>query len=208
VRRRLTLAENYLDLGSPERARPLIEAARELAEESGLHEVQAWLLALLVRCDLMEGHPERVPPRLEPLLAVKLADHNDHDRAAWLLGKALLELGEPHRALEAVRSRAALPAFRVRLLAVEVAAKEALSETLEGSLQSATELLADPGVATLESLELYRMLIRALQAAGQSEKAQGFARDSSQRLAHMVASLDGKPDLQQSFRKLYRDLLG
>ena len=58
VRRRLTLAENYLDLGSPEEARPLIEAARMLAEESGLHEVEAWSLALLARCDLMEGHSE------------------------------------------------------------------------------------------------------------------------------------------------------
>lgn len=208
VRRRLTLAENHLDLGSPERARPLIEAARELAEAGGLHEVQAWLLALLARCDLMEGHPEQVPSRLEPLLAANLADHNDHDRAAWLLGEAWLRLGEPRRALEAVRGRPALPAFRVRLLAVEIAAKEALGEGLEKDLQTAAEVLADSGVATLESFELCRILIRALQAAGQPEKARRLSQDSSRRLTQMVATLDGRPDLQQNFHKLYRDLLG
>lgn len=206
IRRRLTLAENYLDLGSPALAQPLLEAARKQAEESGLYEVEAWLLALLARCELMEGHPEAVLPRLSPLLGAELTDHNDRARAAWLLGTAWLRLGEPEKALRAVDDLEALPAFRVRLLAVALEARLSLGSP--GDLEAARGLLADPGVALLESFDLRRALVRALYATGQPEAARRLAQESSQRLSRIAATLAEYPELQASFLSLYQDLLG
>jgi tetratricopeptide (TPR) repeat protein len=206
VWRRLTLAENYLDLGSPALARPLLEAAGKLAEESGLGEVEAWRLALLARCELMEGHPEAVPPMLAPLLEAELADHNDRARAAWLLGAAWLRQGEPEKALQVTAGLEALPAFQVRLMAVALEARLFLGQP--GDLEAAQGLLEDPGVALLESFDLRRVLLRALRAAGQSEAATRLARDSARRLAQIAATLRADPELQHSFLSLYQDLLG
>ncbi|MER3480197.1 MAG: hypothetical protein C4327_06830 [Meiothermus sp.] len=111
-------------------------------------------------------------------------------------------------ALEAVLRREALPAFRVRLLAVEIAAREALGEALEGIWQTSALLLANPGVAALESLGLCGVLIRVLQATGEPEKARQLLQDSRQQLDCMAATLAQKPSLQRSFSNLCRDLLG
>lgn len=203
ARRRLALAEYYLDLGNPEAARPLLEQARIQIEAANQGELMPWLEAQLARCVLLEGRADAAQRRLEPWMNRKLADHNDQNRIAWLLGWAWLRLGRPELALSAVAKRDALPAFGVRLLAVELEARLALGQPLHESLSRAAHLLADPGVARVEALDLYRVLIQAYQHTQQTEKASETAQLLQAELERLRQSLEGYPELQEGLERWY-----
>lgn len=203
IRRELSLAENYLDLGSVGSARPLLQRAVQQVEAIGLGELRPWLEAQQARCELMEGRPTAALARLEPWLNAGLADHNDRDRIAWLVGQAWLALNQPQQALEAVAQRAALPAFRVRLLAVQLEARRVLGQPLQNDLAEAAELLDDPGVARVEVLNLYRVLIHAYQQTQQTEKASETAQLLQAELGRLLESLEGYPELKEGFEQWY-----
>ncbi|WP_018466649.1 ATP-binding protein [Calidithermus timidus] len=203
IRRQIALAENYLDLGSPA-ALPLIEQARSEIDSAGLGELELWLEAQFARYELMQNHPEKALARLTPLLEVTAADHNDHDRILWLMGRSWLMLGQPRKALEAIAHQAALPAFQVRLLAVQLQARLALGEPVKQDIQTAVQLLRTPGVAMLESLELHLAVVRAYQQLRQEEKARQARQLLQTRVKQMAESLEGYPELKEGFERGYR----
>jgi tetratricopeptide (TPR) repeat protein len=207
IRRQITLAENYLDLGSVESARPLLQQAVQQVEASGLGELRPWLEAQQARCELMEGFPTAALARLEPWLNAGLADHNDQDRIAWLVGQARLALNQPQQALEAVAQRAALPAFRVRLLAVQLEARRVSGQPLQDDLAEAAELLEEPDVALLESLELRQAAIRALRQTGQAEQVRQAEQVLQAQLGRIAAGLEGYPGLKEAFTQLGAEFL-
>lgn len=209
IRRRLTLAENHLDLGDPAEARVLLLVAQELSGPDGLGELHAWHEALLARSDLAEGAPSAALARLADLLHSGLPiDQDDRARAAWVMGLAELVLGRPQQALRhsAAADLPLDPLLRGWWLSVRLATGPLPDLPDLDDVASAEELLASRQLLPLESLGLERALVSHLAATDQLDRAQAHLQAAQNRLHQLAASLNDFPALQHSFLDLNRDL--
>ena len=209
IRRRLTLAENYLDLGDPAGAHVLLLAAQELSGPDGLGELHAWQVALLARFDLAKGAPGAALTRLEDLIKSGLPiGFDDRARAAWVMGLAELALGTPQQALghSAAADLPLDPLLRGWWLSVRLLAGVTPNTPELDTVFSAEGLLASGQLLPLESLGLERALASHLAAIGQLNRAQAHLRAARGRVRLLAASLQDLPALQGSFLDLNRDL--
>ncbi len=206
VRRRITLAEQHLDLGDPSGARPLLEAARHLAAPKGLGEIQAWLETLCARCDLLSGAPAAALPRLNALLGAENIDAEDRVRITWMLGQTQLALGAPQAALlhMAELDLPVNPLLRSWALSLRLEARTHLHLSSAEDLVTAGEFLASNQVLPLESLGLYAAVVHALQAVGEEKRALSYYHNVQMRVQNLAASLKEFPQLQQSLLSRYQ----
>lgn len=202
VRRRLTLAESYLDLSNPEGAWSLLEEARRRSEPLGLGEVHAWHENLLARCELARGQPQRALKRLQSLLGSELPlDLEDRARTDWLVGLAYLAQGRPQQALDQVKALELPrePLLRGWLLSIRLEARTRLGQEAHQDTAEAEILLASGQLYPLESLSLKRALMRTLTTLAETERALVHARALQKCIRHLADSLGDFAALQNSF---------
>lgn len=208
IRRRITLAENHLDLGDLGGTLTLLQDARSLGEENGLGELAAWHETLLARCDLALGDPQAALTRLESLLRAGTAvDPDDLARTVWVSGLARLALGLPRA--ETSEDGPVLwpldPLLHGWALSVRLGTTGGQVGPDSRDITNAENLLASGQMLPVEALGLERALITSLLAAGDSERAGNHLRAASRLVLRLAGSLDAFPELQATFLKAYRD---
>ncbi|HEU4742359.1 MAG TPA: BTAD domain-containing putative transcriptional regulator [Meiothermus sp.] len=205
VWRRITLADLWLDLGSPERAGLLLSEARELLTPAKLHALSLWLEAVWARyCWLARGEAD--PARLEEQLSMGGASSADQARARWVLGSLRLARGDALGALEAVAELERSAAMRPRALALSLRAEVRLGQPTPQSLEQAVALLDAGKLPALERLELEQSLLEARLALGELEEARRLREKARRHLRELAQSLKTSPDLERNFLDLYPDL--
>lgn len=205
VWRRITLADLWLDLGSPERAGPLLSEARELLAPAKLHALSLWLEAVWARyCWLARGEAD--PTQLEEQLSAGGASSADQARARWVLGFLRLARGDALGALEAVAELERSAAMRPRALALSLRAEVRLGQPTPQRIEQAAALLEAGKLPALERLELEQALLEVHLACGELEEARRLREKARRHLEALARSLETSPDLERNFLHLYPDL--
>lgn len=199
LRRRIGLAENWLDLGNMEGARALLSEAQSLMEQTGLGETRPWLEGNLARYELLLGQPGAALERIERLNPDLFSDPHDLARVNWVKGLALLALDQPKQALEhALKPLPPNPNFQARALALRLLAQSQLGQKPDTALARALLAAAHP----LEGLELRLALIR-VHPAKPSKPRRELKQQTQQLLNDLAQSLNNYPELKQQFLRRY-----
>ncbi len=202
------LADVQIELGDLDGARASLETARQVIEAGGMTRLVDDLELISARLELSANQPQRVldwANHLESEARVARADAT----VAWVRGAALMAMGDPHAALEAVNAHNDdTDAERwSQIIALRLEATARLGGA-PGALAGEAEALLESGrVPPLEALELRRALAHALEADHRAERALEVRRIARASLLEMAATLEDQPELEASFLEKNRDLL-
>lgn len=205
---RLGLAHTYLELGEHERALESAERARETVETFVLDGQRVVAETHVAHAELHLKSPESAVARLERALSSGAPPSMDPDHTFSVLALGKLLSGDAEAALAVLARHEFRPIHRSRALAVELDALGRLGRNAERELASALALLEDPRLTPVESLELFRAVLRA-QARRNEARDERATRARAWRNVEKVAlSLGDRPELRAAFLERNQDLFG
>jgi DNA-binding SARP family transcriptional activator len=202
------LADVQIELGDLDGARANLETARQVIEAGGLTRLVDDLELISARLELSANQPEHVLDWVHRLESEARESRGDAS-VSWVKGAALLAMGQPHAAFEAVSAQVDdTDAERwSQIIALRLEATARLGGDL-GALSGEAEVLLESGrVPPLEALELRRALAHAFEADHQAERALEVRQIARASLLEMSATLEGQPALEASFLEKNGDLL-
>ena len=200
--RRLTLADLYLDLGSSQKALPILQETAAIIERTGVRNEADW-------CQVLLGKQQRLAGQLNAsLVTLKMPEPNNPlDRVIWLteLAQSRLASRDFTGVLQLLEGEDAPPNTLSQLLGMRLQALAALKKPLSEELSQMYTLESE--LTPLFLLHHHVALTRTHRLIQQPELANHHQAAARAQVLAMAATLEDYPELKNSFLELYTDLL-
>jgi DNA-binding SARP family transcriptional activator len=197
---RYGLAHTFLELGAHEEARAVLDEARRTVEELHIEGQHVVLETHLGHAEICASKAVQAAARVQHALESGAPPSLDADYTFAILALAQLASGKPSEALATLARHTFRPLHRSRALAVTIDAKRELGREVGQELAEARALLDDPRLTPIESLELRRSLVRALDAGGRGDEARGHSGAAAALVERVARSLGDRAAIVAAFR--------
>jgi tetratricopeptide (TPR) repeat protein len=196
---RYGLAHTLLELGAHEAALEVIEEARRTVEELHITGHHVVLETHRAHAELCRSDPAGAAARIEGALESGAPPSLDPDYTYAVLALAQLRRGDAEQAIATLDLHAVRPLHRSRALAVRIEAARRLGRDAEGEIQEAQALLEDPRLTPVESLELRRSVVDALERTGRAPAAARHRSAAGALVARLGRTLAARPEVASRF---------
>lgn len=200
--RRLTLADLYLDLGSSQKALPILQETAAIIEATGVRNEADW-------CQILLAKQQRLAQQINAsLVTLEIPEpKNPLDRVIWLteLAQTRLAAQDFTGVLQLLEGEDAPPNTLSQLLGMRLQALAALEKPLTEELSEMNTL--EPELTPLFLLHYHVALTRTHQFTHQTELVNHHQAAARAQVLAMATSLEDYSELKNSFLELHADLI-